>query len=473
MILTLQCTARCRACGHQTTPINGAVENTPCRRCGAQVTIPGSLWAAAFDGLVYASEELPENGAGHEEFAAGGNTLRVGFLRVPPACPHCSSELPPIPGPGQWFGCPFCGIEIPRRDAPFATDESITLIAEARDLTGNEGAMLRCRNCGAPLPTGTGRRTQCDSCQTESVVPDEIYRRLNAPDLAARWMVQLPEVTAPHPLAGVSANKMAVSFDNILYMTGSTPTLEQALLAFDPVNKKLLWAIDVGVIETCPIPIPVGPQQVALVGELESTVYFATPDGVRPGFRTEVQVQDATYHRGQLMMATFPMHELARYSLAGARSPAWGGRGGGDSDSLIHHRPSAIMGGLLGYGHDGDLRLIRGSYLARYDDRGNVLWSQQIADAVTGGSAPTASADGTTYAVVWLQNGSYRVVRYRPDGSFGGVVLEADHITAIAAQANGCLWLMAGNHEDGVGTPFTIQCLDPNGFLIWKGPTGI
>lgn len=482
MILTLQCTASCRACGHATTPINGALTETPCRKCGAVLNLPASLWAAALEGIAYAAGDLAEQASGHETFTAQGATLRVAFHRVQPQCPHCESSWPRVPA-GEAWACPHCQTAISLRADPFASGEAITLIAEDLGVESVEGVVLHCRGCGSPLDPGSQRRTQCRACMSDNVVPDSIYRRLNAPDLAARWMVRLAQSEGPHPLMGVGAHHLALGGDGILYIVGTTSHLDFALLAFDPRARTLLWTVDLQACDIWPYPIPIGDGRVALVAELQSKVWFAHKGGLAPGFDFGELILDATLHAGDLVLCVHPLRSLVRVGLDGSKRDMWprvgffarlfGGGGARVAGERPRSRPLAIWPGRLGVGHDGGLRMVWGSSVIRYLSDGELVWSKPIPEALVSIQAPVAAQDGTTYAVVAVGQEAMRLrlIRISPDGSQVATILDADHIVGPACEPDGRVWVMAGNHEEGVGMHMSLQCYDASGNLVWKGPS--
>ncbi|MFT4976831.1 MAG: hypothetical protein ACI8S6_002736 [Myxococcota bacterium] len=479
MHLTVQCTASCRACGHDTTPINAAVRAVFCQGCGADLKLPDALWEAALTSIAYAAADLPENGRLHDTHQHRGATLRIAAIRATPTCPHCSTTWSSLPAAGPW-SCPGCSIDIPIRESPVAVDDIVALIAEDRGLLGDDGepfeVMLRCSGCGAPLDTGTERRVSCGSCDAQTVVPDEVYRRVNAPELTASWIIAVADGVQAHPLTGVTVSHLACAGDGVLYIVGGTGQLDFALVAVDAESKGVLWMLDLGG-EGWPNLAVLDDGRVALSQELESEVRFASKDGIEPGFSTEPLINDLCAHDGQLVLCTHPLRALERRTLGGQVVPMWPPvgwmarlLGRGDTTSLTEapcRRPAAMFPGRLGVGQDGDLRMTWGHHLARYSRAGDLLMSVKLPGISI--HSPAAAPDGTAFAVV-ATDGRSQLLRIGSDSKVT-VVIEADHLTGCTCDTKGRVWTYGGDHEDGVGGHHALMCFDSDGSSVWKGPT--
>ena len=319
MFLSIQCTAACPACGHQTTPVNSASAQVECRRCGAALALPPDLWSTVINGVAQAGAELADNAGGSQVFASASATLRVAFQRRDPCCPHCGATWGSVPQMGPW-ACPNCSTAVQVRPCPYATAHAIALVAEDPGLDGTEGVGLPCRGCGFPLKLDA-RRVVCDACQTSSVVPDGVYRRANAPDTAARWWLARADATAAHhPLERVTAHGLALGADGVLYITGSTSHLDFALLAFDPATRTLRWTLDLAELEVWPIVAPLGDGRVLearTVAIRTRTAYRAAHGGRR------------TRHAHRQEMSGEEQEE-------GKPRPPRGGRGGGGGGRRPH-----------------------------------------------------------------------------------------------------------------------------------------
>lgn len=497
MEIAVQATLSCHACGEEASPVNAVVPKVECVGCGAVLALPDAAWIAALDGLRHRAASLAETARAHETLRTPGGTFRVGFSRVPPACPHCEATWADLPE----GACPACGLAVHRRAPPVEVEGIALLLAEDRALVlGAEAAGLAgpvsCGSCGAPLEVGGERRVRCGACEAQTVVPDEVWRRSNAPRLTARWVVVVEGEGSAHPLQAVHPERMAVGGDGTLFVVGKEYPVA-VITALSADLDRRLWTHELGSedfesADLTPVPLPDG--RVALVpggaiGVGGSRVLVADAAGVSVLFEVSgEEIMDGALQGDTLVLARGHHRQLHRYDLAGQPLPLWPPVGffkrlfgGGDGPAIPGGspgpRPVGTMTGRLGGGADGSLLLTWGATVVAYDREGQIRWTRSEADWVTSLDAPSGASDGTAgfkYATRGPDNefADDRVLLVSPDGSELRVVVERDAVPAFAVAPSGRVYVFGSDHVDGVGTSFELMVFDEEGNTVRTLPMG-
>jgi hypothetical protein len=482
--IRLQASARCRACA-ELTPVNAAVEQLACASCGASFTLRGELWCSVLEDAVEAARELDANATTSRSFDAQGVTLSVAITTVPPSCPHCEAAWASVPD----GSCPSCASEVSVRGLGPGT-----LVGEDRHLLAAERRSpvpetLSCSGCGSPMSaSGSTRKLVCESCTRETVIPDEIWRRLHAPSSVASWWLATAGASELGLRQRVRPTSLAAG-PNRLYALATYGDTPFALLGVQLAPLALRWMVDLDAT---------GRSQLAMgTVVLQGNELFATYLLAKT-----IEVFDANTGRhlrtlavpaslsdiavdpdGSIVCATVSAGVI-RLDASGRELPLWSKGwlarlfgGGGSARRMVEG------GGKLAVGHDGELRFVHGNTIGRVGRGGERRWTVEIPDVNGAIVSPAAAADGTTWAVFRTVGGAMTaeqilehtaamlageqqsasaLVRVSPDGRQADVVRRSgdDEYTSLAVTPDGEVWLATGAGE--------LLRLAANGDLLWR-----
>ena len=479
MLLTIQATLSCHACGQEANPVNALVSSVECRKCGAQLPLPDEMWTAALEGTRYRAGSLADKARGHVLLQTHGCSFRFGYTRTEPSCPHCSVAWSSLPTDA----CPACHVAVSRRAAPVEVEGVDELIAEDRALVFGavEAGLERvqCGSCGAPLELGEERRIECSACNVVTVVPDELWRRAKAPELAARWILSVDAEGASSPVESLGFDELAIGPEGVVYVVGSEYPIDQQITALAPDLSRRLWTHELEGHEPRPIPLPDG--RVALITQFSKTVQVASAAGVETLFTVEGNdvIQDGVLHQGTLLLALGHHRILHRFDLQGQPLPVWPPVGffrrmfGADGPLVPTMEPSArprgTVTGRLGCTNEGSLLLSWGPKIVRYDPEGAITW--ELGDR--GWAAVSSGLGGTRAGGAWFcvmvpreDDSLYQLIRIAPDGSAFEVVCEYSAIMAMAVGPDDSVLAVGVTHVDGVGGSFELIVLDASGTTL-------
>jgi hypothetical protein len=483
--IRLQASARCRACG-ELTPANAAVERLDCTGCGASFTLRAELWENALAEVVDAVRELDANATTSKTFDAQGVTLSLAITASPPSCPQCDAVWAVVPKDG----CPSCATEVSVRG--FGPG---TLVGEDRHLLGGErrapvAESLSCPGCGSPMSTdGSSRKLACAGCSRETVIPDEIWRRLHAPSSVANWWLATAGSIAAGLRQQIRPFSLAADAGRV-YVLGSYGDTPFALFAIDRRPFALAWMIDLDAAGF-PDMLAMGTLMLRadelfafhLLAKVIEVFDAKTGRHLRtltmPGPLSEAAVDPD----GSLICSIVAAAGVGRFDQQGHELSLWSTgffarvfSGGGSARRMVE------SGGKRGFGHDGELRCVGGNTIARIGRGGERRWSIDVSDVNVAGTNPAAAADGTTWVVFRTVGGAMTaeqilehttamlsgveqsasaLVRVSADGSKVDVVRRSggDEYTSLAVTPDGEVWV-AGHNQ--------VLRLDANGELLWQ-----
>jgi hypothetical protein len=485
--LRLQASARCRACA-ELTPVNAAVERLACASCGASFTLRGDLWRNVLEDAVTTARELDANATTSRNFDPQGMTLSVAITAVPPSCPHCEAAWASVPD----GSCPNCASEVSVRELGPGTlvgEDRHLLAAERR---APEPETLSCSGCGSPMSaSGSSRKLVCESCARETVIPDEIWRRLHAPSSVANWWLVTEgsvELGLRHRLRPTST----AAGSNRLYALATYGDTPFSLLAVQLSPLALRWMVDLEAIGHAQLGVGTvvlrGNELFAFHLLAKAIEVFDTDTGRHlrtvavPASLTDVAVDPD----GSIVCVTVT-GGVIRVDASGRELPLWSRGwlarlfgGGGSARRMVE------SGGKLAVGHDGELRFVQANTIGRIGRGGERRWMVEIADVNGAIVSPAAAADGTTWAVFRTVGGTMTaeqlleqtvamlagnrqstsaLVRVSPDGAQVDVVRRSgdDEYTSLAVTPEGEVWLGTGEGE--------LLQLAANGDLLWQQPS--
>ena len=478
--IRLQASTRCLACA-EITAVNAAVEALACAGCGAEFTLRQQLWESALEEAQRYADQLDANATTRRTFDAGGMTLSLAIAAVDATCPHCHTPWNSLPD----RSCPSCATAVSVRafGAGTLVGEDVHMLArERREL---EPQTLSCGGCGAPLTAkGDTRKLVCDACTRETVVPDEIWRRLHAPRAVASWYLFAKGTRAAGLRADVRALDLAAGA-RVLYAIGSYGDTFNALLALDVDPLAIRWMVDLEAIGKAG-PMGLCAWADELFAYRQSTRNIEVFDA-----RTGAHLRTTTAPQQLISVAPDPDGTLVCQTMAGTliridahglEQPLWPKRG--VFAGLFGPRTmSKDATGQLGIGLDGELRSVVEDKLARVARTGELRWSTKVPDVNISIVTPVAAADGTTWAVFRTVGGSMTVeqlmaftearangdeqsssalVRVGPSGEDMTVVRRSgeDEFTALAVTAEGEVWLATGDGQ--------LLRLAGDGELLWR-----
>lgn len=489
----LQATCRCQACS-ETTAVNAAVEQLICDGCGAEYGLRADLWDNILaEARTYAAS-LDANATTQREFDAGTATLTLAIAAVDAACPHCDEGWTALPD----GSCPACGIAVSVRGfGPGSlVGEDPHMLAGAR--ADVEPQTMSCSGCGAPLVSdGSVRKIVCDACRRESVVPDEIWRRVHAPRSVASWWLW----AGGERTAGLNARVRVMDMVGgvgVVYVLGGYGETFAALFAIGVEPLGLRWMTDLqplGRASLNRVAYSAASNRLFAYSLMSRSIEVfdaASGDHVRTIAAGE-PLQDLAPDPDGTLVGRTAAGALVRIDAQGQVAEPWGSRGllsklfGGSG--IVEGAPKQGMRGFedgrIGMGLDGELRVASRRWLGQLARDGDLRWAAEIEvpGANTTVVAPAAAADGTTFAVVRTVGGTMTVeqleaftealadgveqsssmlVRVAPGGGAPTPVRPSgpEEFNGLAVTAEGEQWLATGDGE--------LFRLAPTGELVWR-----
>ena len=408
----LQVSARCTACGG-VTPVNAAVDRLTCIHCGADFSILPELWGNILAEAQQVGRSLEPNAIERRSFDGRGLALSMSVSAAAPACPHCQAQWssPPVQG------CHACQTAICVR-----AHDRVTLVAEdAQLLAGHQRTVepisISCGGCGAPVPvTGQQRALACVSCLRESVVPDDVWRRVNAPHQVATWFV-VGDGQRSTRLRRFEPLDLAAGSDAV-YILGRHGDTPNVLVALDADSPRIRWSVDMTAYGM-PNRTAAGCGKIlayAMGGGTVEVFDAATGAHVRRLSLPEM-CSDIVPDPDGSYLARGPTRGLYRLDASGKEGPPWPRRGWfarlfssvDDHEAPPRSNMTVCADGRLGMGQDGELRITARNWVARFARDGKMRWRVQIPEANTAIVPPGASSDGKTYAVFRTVGGDMTV----------------------------------------------------------------
>ncbi|PRP92845.1 hypothetical protein ENSA5_46770 [Enhygromyxa salina] len=476
----LQASTRCLACT-EVTAVNAAVDGLACVGCGAEFAIPEQLWDSALAEAREIAEQLDNNATTSRSFDAQGMTLNLAIAAVDATCPHCRQPWNALPE----RACPACATAVSVRAFAAGTlvGEDVHMLArERRELAPQT---LSCSGCGAPLTAeGDTRKLECGACGRETVVPDEVWRRLHAPRAVASWYLYGGASRAPGLRGRLHAFDLAAGA-GVVYAVGSHGDTPFALLALDTDPLGIRWMVDLESIGKARLM-----SLCAWADEL-----FGYCEGLRTievfDAQTGAHLRTTTAPQPVINVAPDPDGTLVCQTMSGGRiridaegreQPLWPKRGL-FAGLFGARRLAEEAGGRLGVGLDGELRIVLGDKVGRVARSGEIRWSVPAPSVNVSIVTPVASPDGTTWAVFRTVGGTMSVeqmlafteamvsgeeqsssvlVRVGGDGEGMAAVRPSDQeeYTSLAVTAEGEVWLATGDGQ--------LMRLDRDGQLLWR-----
>jgi hypothetical protein len=481
--IRLQAGARCLACS-ELTPVNAAVGRLACASCGASFTLRDELWRNMLEDAVAAARELDANATTSRSFDAQGVTLNLAITLVPPSCPHCEAVWGSVPD----GSCPSCASEVSVRELGPGT-----LIAEDQHLLAAERRApvpetLSCTGCGSPLSaSGATRTLVCESCTRETVIPDEIWRRLHAPSSVANWWLVTEGAVEPGLRRRFRPSSLAAG-TNRLYALATYGDTPFTLLAIQPAPLALRWMVDLdaaGHTQLAMGSVVLRGNELFAFYLLAKAIEVFDADTGRhlrtlevPASLTDIAVDSD----GSIVCVTVSAGVM-RLDAGGRPLPLWSKGwwarlfgGGGSARRMVE------SGGKLAVGHDGELRFVHANMIGRLGRGGERRWTVEVPNVNVAMVSPAAAADGTTWAVFRTVGGTMTaeqmlehaaammaghrqsasaLIRVSPDGMRVDVVRRSgdDEYTSLAVTPEGEVWLSTGEE---------LLRLAANGDLLWQ-----
>jgi outer membrane protein assembly factor BamB len=487
--IRLQASTRCLACA-EITAVNAALEQLSCAGCGAAFTLREELWQSALTEARSLADDLEANATTSRSFDVQGMTLKLAISAVDATCPHCDAAWNQLPD----RACPACATAVsvrPYGPGTLVGEDSHMLAGDRRQVVPQT---LSCSGCGSPLSAqGTTRTLVCGSCTRETVIPDEIWRRLHAPRAVASWYLFAGGTTQPGLRRRLQPIDLVASSGR-LFALAYYPDAPNTLMAVQIDPLAIDWMID--------LSARAGQPPTALTvrgGELSSYKYGSRAIEIFDA-NTGAHIRTLTAPKPILDMAADPDGSLVCQTMAdgliridaqGNALPLWPEQGwaarifrrDGSVEGPPSRRMASVSGGRIGMGHDKELRVIAGDSLGRLGRDGELRWSVRIPGVNVAVVAPAAAADGTTWAVFRTVGGSMTAeqlmaqVEAMAEGheqsscvlvrvSADGVKIEpvrcsgVEEYTMLAVTPEGEVWLATGVGE--------VLRLAASGELLWR-----
>jgi predicted RNA-binding Zn-ribbon protein involved in translation (DUF1610 family)/outer membrane protein assembly factor BamB len=490
MWIRLQVTARCVACS-ELTAVNAAVTALSCNGCGAALSVRDELWRNALADVGVAARALDGNATKTQTLDAEGMALSIAAAAVTPRCPHCDVEWS-VGEPSTT--CVSCGIAVSVRafgPGTLVGEDALLLAGARRESTA---VSVACTGCGAPLAAdGSKRNLACENCGRETIVADDVWRRLHAPTAVASWFLRTDDDAYQGGLRHRLSPSSLAAGDGRLFVLGRYGDTPFALLALNLDPLSVAWMVDLATTTpNCTRLSAIsfrGGELLAwqLMGR-SVEIFNATTGAHRTTVPTPEPLLDMVADDDDSFLCRSPTGDLFRVDEKGAALPVWGHRGlfsrlfSGGAARRVEN-----SGARLGAGHDGDLRFAEGSALTRIGRDGALRWRVEVKDAQHIPDVPPgAAADGTSWAV--FRTGQPRsseefllhseamlagrppstsmLVRVSADGEAVNVVRRspgASDFASLAVTPDGGVWVST---RDGL-----VLRLDAEGAILWQQQT--
>lgn len=478
--IRIQASARCLACD-EVTPVNAAVEGLSCVGCGAEFTVRDALWESALEEAQSYAEQLDTNATTSRTFDVQGVTLTLAIAAVDASCPHCQKAWNVLPD----HACPACHTAVSVRAfarGSLVGEDRHMLAGERREL---EPQTLSCSGCGAPLlADGDTRKLVCAACTRETVVPDEIWRRIHAPSAVATWYLFADGARAQGLRGQLRAFELAAG-PGVVYLLGGYADTPSALLALEVEPLGIRWMVDLEVIGKAGLMglCAWGDELFAYRQATRAIEVFDAHTGAHRRTTTApAQIMDVAADPDGTLVCKTMTGSVIRFDAQGGEQPLWPKRGffaglfGG-------RRQTELASGRVGVGLDGELRTVSGASIGRVARNGEIRWTVDAQGVNVSIVAPTAAPDGTTWAVFRTVGGTMTVedllafteamangeeqsssalIRVGAEGGSATVVRRSgqDEYTALAVTAEGEVWLATGDGQ--------LMRLAPDGELLWR-----
>jgi len=182
--------------------VDGPYRTLLCSRCQSNIDFPEKVWADTLDDV---PSEVPgmEPGTGSGSTIFGHFNMRLTTGNLVPYCIECKRDFNMGEDYSKGSGvitCPRCGSETPVFPAPQwfrnAIKGNCTLVVGAwpegethepeSDISGP--VAYSCPQCAGSLRiNGEDRLVECEYCQTNIYLPDDLWLRLHPVKKKTRW----------------------------------------------------------------------------------------------------------------------------------------------------------------------------------------------------------------------------------------------------------------------------------------------
>ena len=197
----VQLLVMCTECG-ASTPVNGVADSVLCSTCQHPIQLTQHNWLGLLDDFVEQGLLGTEGEIQDTKVLSSFGEFTIWYGRCRPICPSCDSklseeELQALKEPAC---CPSCGkplgVRVPAPwfggvcpDPRYLVAE--TLEAPRAEVETDEGALtIFCMSCGGTLEiSGDKRAVECQYCQSENFIPDQIWLRLHPAATKAPWYI--------------------------------------------------------------------------------------------------------------------------------------------------------------------------------------------------------------------------------------------------------------------------------------------
>lgn len=216
--ICLELRGKCTSCG-QPLAINALSTRLRCTGCGGISDLPADAWASVIRDALREAPGLDVGEGSQCTRVTRAGPMQVTHGRIEPRCRSCQApvsmhEAIESTGDGGTVPCSGCGIPIHVRPMPARMREQVAphvthIIGEDADqiaqdedppaapAVSSQPQVLHCPECGGELTVDGGERTTtCMYCQSQVVLPEDLWRKLHPRRQAARWFLWYDEEAA-------------------------------------------------------------------------------------------------------------------------------------------------------------------------------------------------------------------------------------------------------------------------------------
>ncbi|PLW92350.1 MAG: hypothetical protein C0592_11225, partial [Marinilabiliales bacterium] len=249
--ILLEITTRCVHCG-DAIAINSAVNKFWCPGCKGLTRFPNELWTMLLDEISNTAGEMSRGEARSTSIDdANTGTVRISFRKTDLHCPECKEPI--AFHEGEKLTCDACGTHVFTRKVPasmgkkgfnyFINEDPYQVEEEKDDTYTRHPAEISCTNCGASIEAdGSKRLVNCQHCDTDMMLPDGIWYRLNPSEKIRpwyfAWRAQMDK--KPDNLEFEDIYDICCDDDKILYCIGENTDGSPALWAMT-ADCQLKW----------------------------------------------------------------------------------------------------------------------------------------------------------------------------------------------------------------------------------------
>lgn len=182
-------------------PLDGPMETILCGSCKSEIPITRDYWVEIISDACKTLRKV-ELGQGSGSMMLGTFNADLSLGRLNPYCDQCKTDFEP-----SWedsvcsaYKCASCGLEYPVSTPPGWLEKGVPGIKylvnalldaeKPLELASSSPVVLSCPSCSAALEAdGTTRFVDCNYCNSQVYLPDDVWMKFHKAKRKRRWFV--------------------------------------------------------------------------------------------------------------------------------------------------------------------------------------------------------------------------------------------------------------------------------------------